>query len=140
MKSKNKKRKFISSLTFKIIIAFLIIILMGVVYNLIIKIDNKQVEESTKEEEEKRKAELDTLDIVGDYLWGPIKMQTKEVVETEKEEELDAKKSSSNGSVSSESESDGSEYVEDNNNMNGATNTPHAAPTNVKEPVIESVE
>lgn len=50
------------------------------------------------------------------------------------------KKSSSNSAVSSESESDGSEYVEDNNNMNGATNTPHAAPTNVKEPVVESVE
>ena len=65
----SKKRKFTKSLTFKVLCGLVILILLGIGYNLIVDDKDSPLSEEEQEEEQQRTADKDTIDIVGDYLW-----------------------------------------------------------------------
>ena len=65
----NKKRKFTKSLTFKVLCGLVVIVLLGIGYNLIVDDKDGPLSEEEQEEEQQRTADKDTIDIVGDYLW-----------------------------------------------------------------------
>ena len=65
----NKKRKFTKSLTFKVLCGLVVIVLLGIGYNLIVDDKDSPLSEEEQEEEQQRTADKDTIDIVGDYLW-----------------------------------------------------------------------
>ena len=65
----NKKRKFTKSLTFKVLCGLVVIVLLGIGYNLIVDDKDSPLSEEEQEDEQQRTAEKDTIDIVGDYLW-----------------------------------------------------------------------
>ena len=64
----NKKRKFTKSLTFKVLCGLVVIVLLGIGYNLIVDDKDSPLSEEEQEEEQQRTADKDTIDIVGDYL------------------------------------------------------------------------
>ena len=75
----NKKRKFTKSLTFKVLCGLVVIVLLGIGYNLIVDDKNSPLSEEEQEEEQQRTADKDTIDIVGDYLWPHAKPSKSEL-------------------------------------------------------------
>ena len=68
MTGEDKKRKFTSTLTFKILIGVLVLFVLGLFYNFIIA-EDETISEQKQQEEQQRNAVLDTVDVIGDYLW-----------------------------------------------------------------------
>lgn len=85
-----KHEGFRHTVWFKILLGLLLLILLGVVYSVFIR-PNKQSRTSSDEREAEaaREAELDTLDVVGDYLWPDVKgsKDTEEEKKDDKEDE-----------------------------------------------------
>ena len=75
----NKKRKFTKSLTFKVLCGLVVIVLLGIGYNLIVDDKDSPLSEEEQEEEQQRTADKDTIDIVGDYLWPHAKRSRSEL-------------------------------------------------------------
>ncbi|WP_028898060.1 hypothetical protein [Prevotella sp. HUN102] len=87
MAKSNKKRGFRHSLTFKILCGMAVLFVLGIIYNMIVA-EDAEVASEIKEEEEMRKAALDTLDIIGDYLWPNAKpVVSKDTAAVKKEED-----------------------------------------------------
>ena len=83
-----KHKGFRKTITFKVLIGLAALILLGIIYNVFIRRSQTQdMTDDEKEEEAARKAALDTMDVVGDYLWPDSKPAKKEKQEDEKEEE-----------------------------------------------------
>jgi len=78
MAKENKKRKFTNTLTFKILLGLLVLFVLGLFYNFIVAEDDV-VSEQEKQEEQQRKAALDTIDVVGDYLWSNPKTRKEDL-------------------------------------------------------------
>lgn len=65
---------FRHTLAFKILIGFAVLVMLGVIYNVFIRRSQTQdMTDDEKDEQAARKAALDTLDVVGDYLWPDTK-------------------------------------------------------------------
>ena len=75
----SKKRKFTKSLTFKVLCGLVVIVLLGIGYNLIVDDKDSPLSEEEQEEEQQRTADKDTIDIVGDYLWPHAKRSRSEL-------------------------------------------------------------
>lgn len=75
----SKKRKFTKSLTFKVLCGLVVIVLLGIGYNLIVDDKDSSLSEEEQEEEQQRTADKDTIDIVGDYLWPHAKPSRSEL-------------------------------------------------------------
>ena len=73
MSNQNKQRKFTKSLTFKVLCGLAVLVFLGLIYNLIVASDDAPMTEQEEEEVQKRNADADTIDIVGDYLWPNMK-------------------------------------------------------------------
>ena len=82
MANEGKKRKFISSLTFKLLVMILILFGFGLFYNFVIAEDDV-VSEQEQQEEQQRNAVLDTVDVVGDYLWPNRKSRKRDLTTNE---------------------------------------------------------
>ena len=78
MANEAKKRKFISSFTFKLLLVLLVLLGFGLFYNLVIAEDDI-VSEQEQQEEQQRNAVLDTVDVVGDYLWQNRKLHKNDM-------------------------------------------------------------
>lgn len=78
------------TLTFKVLCGFAAILAIGMLYNWIVSDSNKEAAEQEKEEEAVRDAQLDTLDVVGDYLWKEPAVRPEDIL-PEKQKEEDEK-------------------------------------------------
>ena len=87
MSNQNKQRKFTKSLTFKVLCGLAVLVFLGLIYNLIVASDDAPMTEQEEEEVQKRNADADTIDIVGDYLWPNMK-PSKEDMMTDEEKLL----------------------------------------------------
>lgn len=90
MSNQNKQRKFTKSLTFKVLCGLAVLVFLGLIYNLIVASDDAPMTEQEEEEVQKRNAEVDTIDVVGDYLWPNMK-PSKEDMMTDEEKAAEAK-------------------------------------------------
>ena len=91
MSNQNKQRKFTKSLTFKVLCGLAVLVFLGLIYNLIVASDDAPMTEQEEEEVQKRNADADTIDIVGDYLWPNMK-PSKEDMMTDEEKAAEADK------------------------------------------------
>lgn len=91
MSNQNKQRKFTKSLTFKVLCGLAVLVFLGLIYNLIVASDDAPMTEQEEEEVQKRNADVDTIDIVGDYLWPNMK-PSKEDMMTDEEKAAEADK------------------------------------------------
>ena len=91
MSNQNKQRKFTKSLTFKVLCGLAILVFLGLIYNLIVASDDAPMTEQEEEEVQKRNAEVDTIDVVGDYLWPNMKSSRKNMM-TDEENAAEAEK------------------------------------------------
>ena len=91
MSNQNKKRKFTKSLSFKVLCGLLVLLFLGLIYNFIVAVDDAPMTEQEEEEVQKRNADADTIDIVGDYLWSKMK-PSKEKMMTDEEKAAEAEK------------------------------------------------
>lgn len=91
MSNQNKKRKFTKSLSFKVLCGLLVLLFLGLIYNFIVAVDDAPMTEQEEEEVQKRNADADTIDIVGDYLWSKMK-PSKEEMMTDEEKAAEAEK------------------------------------------------
>ena len=82
MANEGKKRKFIRSLTFNLLVMILILFGFGLFYNFVIAEDDV-VSEQEQQEEQQRNAVLDTVDVVGDYLWPNRKSRKRDLTTNE---------------------------------------------------------
>lgn len=66
-----KKKKITNSLTFKVLCGLVVVVVLAMAYNFIVNSgsDSKEAEEEERVRAEQVKAEKDTIDIIGDYLW-----------------------------------------------------------------------
>ena len=82
MAGNGKKHGFTHTLTFKVLCSFVVLFVLGLIYNFIVA-ENSDISEEEKEVEEQRKAAQDTLDIVGNYLWPEDLLSDEEKAKTE---------------------------------------------------------
>lgn len=79
------KNKVKRSLTLKIVLGCFVIVVLGLVYNLIVSENDSPLTEDEQSAEQLRKADQDTIDVIGDYLWPRMKAASSEVTSEEKE-------------------------------------------------------
>ena len=91
MSNQNKQRKFTKSLTFKALCVLVVLVFLGLIYNFIVSSDDGPMTEQEQEEVQKRNADVDTIDIVGDYLWPNMK-SSKEDMMTDEEKAAEAER------------------------------------------------
>ena len=91
MSNQKKQRKFTKSLTFKVLCGLVVLVLLGLIYNLIVGGDNAPMTEAEQEEVQKRNADVDTIDIVGNYLWPDMKPSKQDMM-TDEEKAAEAEK------------------------------------------------
>lgn len=109
----SRKKKITKTLTFKIICAVIALMILGIAYNFVVNIKDTPPKIDEEQEEEQVKASKDTIDIIGDYLWGsPKKSETKETENAqdateEEEKEQKTKDTKSASGASSQSSYDG---------------------------------
>ena len=93
MSNQNKQRKFTKSLTFKVLCGLAVLVFLGLIYNLIVASDDAPMTEQEEEEVQKRNAEVDTIDVVGNYLWPKIKSSREDkMIDEEKAAEAEKAK------------------------------------------------
>ena len=98
MSNQNKQRKFTKSLTFKVLCGLAVLVFLGLIYNFIVASDDVPMTEQEEEEVQKRNAEVDTIDIVGDYLWPNMKPSRKDMMsDDEKAAEAEKAKADKSG-------------------------------------------
>lgn len=110
MSKQNGRRKFTKTLTFKVLCGLVVLFLLGLCYNIIVAEDDVSMSEEEQEEEQQRKADMDTIDIVGDYLWPRMKpsrqdMMTDEEKAKEKEDAKDKQDKAAHEAKSSDASS-----------------------------------
>ena len=98
MAGNGKKHGFTHTLTFKVLCSFVVLFVLGLIYNFIVA-ENSDISEEEKEVEEQRKAAQDTLDIVGNYLWPDMKPRTEDLLS---DEEKAAQKKAAQGEQGSQ--------------------------------------
>ena len=91
MAGNGKKHGFTHTLTFKVLCSFVVLFVLGLIYNFIVA-ENSDISEEEKEVEEQRKAAQDTLDIVGNYLWPDMKPRTEDLLSDEEKAKTEADK------------------------------------------------
>ena len=91
MSNQNKQRKFTKLLTFKVLFGLAVLVFLGLIYNFIVASDDAPMTEQEEEEVQKRNAEVDTIDVVGDYLWSNMKSSRKNMM-TDEENAAEAEK------------------------------------------------
>ena len=93
MSNQNKQRKFTKSLTFKVLCGLAVLVFLGLIYNLIVASDDAPMTEQEEEEVQKRNAEVDTIDVVGNYLWPKMKSSREDkMIDEEKAAEAEKAK------------------------------------------------
>ena len=92
MSNQNKKRKFTKSLTFKVLCGLVVLLCLGLIYNFIVASDDVPMTEQEEEEVQQRNADVDTIDIVGNYLWHNMKPSREDMM-TDEEKAAEAEKS-----------------------------------------------
>ena len=93
MSNQNKQRKFTKLLTFKVLCGLVVLLFLGLIYNLIVASDDAPMTEQEEEEVQKRNAEVDTIDVVGNYLWPKMKSSREnKMIDEEKAAEADKAK------------------------------------------------
>ena len=93
MSNQNKQRKFTKSLTFKVLCGLAVLVFLGLIYNLIVASDDAPMTEQEEEEVQKRNAEVDTIDVVGNYLWSKMKSSREDkMIDEEKAAEAEKAK------------------------------------------------
>ena len=128
----NKKRKFTKSLTFKVLCGLVVIVLLGIGYNLIVDDKDSPLSEEEQEEEQQRTADKDTIDIVGDYLWPHAKPSKSELTaEDGKDKDADEAKDKTDKADKTKST--------DINSHQGSNEAPMAAPAS-PEPITPDPE
>lgn len=86
-----KHKGFTHTLTFRILIGLGVLIVLGIIYNVfVVRSHTENLTDDEKEEEAARKASMDTIDVVGDYLW-PEDKTAKPEKEDEKKDEDEGK-------------------------------------------------
>lgn len=83
MSNQHTRRKFTSTLTFKMLCGLVVLVLLGLVYNFIVAEDDTPLTDEAQEEELQRNADRDTIDIVGDYLWPKAKLSRQDMMTDE---------------------------------------------------------
>lgn len=79
---------FRHTMLFKVLIGLALLILLGVIYSVFISPDERQtMTDDESESEAARQAALDTLDVVGDYLWPGAKTDNADDGKKKDEEE-----------------------------------------------------
>ena len=93
MSNQNKKRKFTKLLTFKVLFGLVVLVFLGLIYNLIVASDEVPMTEQEEEEVQQRNAEVDTIDVVGNYLWPKMKSSREDkMIDEEKAAEAEKAK------------------------------------------------
>lgn len=93
MSNQNKQRKFTKSLTFKVLCGLAVLVFLGLIYNLIVAADDVPMTEQEEEEVQQRNAEVDTIDVVGNYLWPKMKSSREDkMIDEEKAAEAEKAK------------------------------------------------
>ena len=93
MSNQNKQHKFTKSLTFKVLCGLAVLVFLGLIYNLIVASDDAPMTEQEEEEVQKRNAEVDTIDVVGNYLWSKMKSSREDkMIDEEKAAEVEKAK------------------------------------------------
>ena len=93
MSNQNKQHKFTKSLTFKVLFGLVVLVFLGLIYNLIVASDDAPMTEQEEEEVQKRNAEVDTIDVVGNYLWPKMKSSREDkMIDEEKAAEAEKAK------------------------------------------------
>ena len=128
----NKKRKFTKSLTFKVLCGLVVIVLLGIGYNLIVDDKDSPLSEEEQEEEQQRTADKDTIDIVGDYLW-PHAKSSKDDLTAKDDKDKDADEAKDKTDKADETKSTGINSHKESNE------TPMAAPAST-EPITPDPE
>ncbi|GAB6976211.1 hypothetical protein [Prevotella falsenii] len=123
MAKENRKRKFTSTLTFKILLGILVLFVLGLFYNFIIAEDDV-VSEQEKQEEQQRKAALDTVDVVGDYLWSSPKPRKEDLTTDDEKTKAEAEIKK----MVEEARTNAAKKAKENNNAASAPPTPLPAP------------
>lgn len=83
MAQKRRKTKFTHTLFFKVLCGAAMIVVMGLIYYFAIAEDKPAPTQEVLEEELQRKADLDTLDIIGNYLWPNMRLSKEDLLTTE---------------------------------------------------------
>ena len=83
MSNQHTRRKFTSTLTFKMLCGLVVLVLLGLAYNFIVAEDDTPLTDEAQEEELQRNADRDTIDIVGDYLWPKAKQSRQDMMTDE---------------------------------------------------------
>ena len=93
MSNQNKQRKFTKSLTFKVLCGLAVLVFLGFIYNVIVASYEVPMTEQEEEEVQKRNAEVDTIDVVGNYLWPNMKSSREDkMIDEEKAAEAEKAK------------------------------------------------
>ncbi len=147
-----KHEGFRHTVWFKILLGLLLLILLGVVYSVFIR-PNKQEQAPTDERDSEaaREAELDTFDIVGDYLWPNVK-GSKDTIEGKKDDRANDTKPVEHAQAAPEAEAATDEDIEEATGQkpeagsNDAATTPKEAKPvapkveNMDKPTVEKID
>ena len=77
------QHRFTGTLTFKVLLGLIVLVLLGLAYNFIVAEDDAPLADDAQEEELQHDADRDTIDIVGDYLWPKMKASKQDMMTDE---------------------------------------------------------
>lgn len=77
------QHRFTGTLTFKVLLGLIVLVLLGLAYNFIVAEDDAPLADDAQEEELQHDADRDTIDIVGDYLWPKMKTSKQDMMTDE---------------------------------------------------------
>ena len=77
------QHRFTGTLTFKVLLGLIVLVLLGLAYNFIVAEDDAPLADDAQEEELQHDADRDTRDIVGDYLWPKMKASKQDMMTDE---------------------------------------------------------
>lgn len=87
-----KHKGFRHTILFRILIALALLIVLGIIYNVFIRpSSDSNTSDDDSDAEAACEAELDTIDVVGDYLWPGLKDQNKQKEDSDKTDEEETK-------------------------------------------------
>lgn len=83
MSNQHIQHRFTGTLTFKVLLGLIVLVLLGLAYNFIVAEDDAPLADDSQEEELQHDADRDTIDIVGDYLWPKMKASKQDMMTDE---------------------------------------------------------
>ena len=83
MSNQHIQHRFTGTLTFKVLLGLIVLVLLGLAYNFIVAEDDVPLADDAQEEELQHDADRDTIDIVGDYLWPKMKASKQDMMTDE---------------------------------------------------------